>query len=73
MLLGTGILTAVLWTGLHYGYSVFGLIEVLGIGLYFSWLLVRTGSLWVTIFCHAVYNTVVGLALYFVSLPAPPA
>lgn len=70
--LGTGILTAVLWAGLHYGYSVFGLIEVLGIGLYFSWLLVRTGSLWVTIFCHAVYNTVVGLALYFVSLPAPP-
>ena len=70
-LAGTGVLTAVLWTMLHFGYSVFGLIEVLTIGLYFSWLLVRTGSAWVTIFCHAVYNTVVGLVLYFVTLPPP--
>lgn len=68
-LFGTSILTTVLWTGLHYGYSIFGLIEVLAIGLYFSWLLVRTGSLWVTIFCHAVYNTVVALVLFFVALP----
>lgn len=72
-LAGTGILTAILWTALHAGYSLFGLIEVLAIGLYFSWLLVRTGSVWVTIFCHAVYNTAVGLALYFISLPPPPA
>jgi uncharacterized protein len=71
-LVGTGILTAVLWTALHFGYSLFGLIEVLGIGLYFSWLLVRTGSVWVTIFCHAAYNTVVGLVLYFVTLPVLP-
>jgi len=70
-LVGTGVLTAVLWTGMHAGYSVFGLIEVLTIGLYFSWLLVRTGSTWVTIFCHAVYNTAVGLVLYFVTLPPP--
>ncbi|KAB2938735.1 MAG: CPBP family intramembrane metalloprotease [Hyphomicrobium sp.] len=68
---GTGVLTAVLWTALHFGYSVFGLIEVLAIGLYFSWLLVRTGSVWVTIFCHAVYNTAVGVVLYFVTLPSP--
>ena len=70
-LIGTGILTAVLWTALHVGYSVFGLIEVFAIGLYFSWLLVRTGSLWVPMFCHAVYNTVIGLVLYFVTLPPP--
>lgn len=68
-LVGTAILTSVAWTALHVGYSMFGLIEVLLIGLYFSWLLIRTGSLWVTIFCHAVYNGVVALALYFVTLP----
>ena len=66
---GAGILSSLLWTLLHFGYSVFGLIEVLGIGLYFSWLLVRTGSLWVTMFCHAVYNSVMALGLYFVTLP----
>lgn len=73
-LIGTGILTALLWTALHFNYSVFGLIEVLVIGFYFSWLLVRTGSAWVTIFCHAVYNAVIAVALFFVTLPpAVPA
>jgi membrane protease YdiL (CAAX protease family) len=70
-LVGTGILTALFWTLLHVGYSIFGLIEVFAIGLYFSWLLVRTGSLWAPMFCHAVYNTVIGLVLYFVTLPPP--
>lgn len=66
---GAGILTALLWTLLHVGYSIFGLIEVMGIGLYLAWLLVRTGSLWVTMFCHAVYNSVMALGLYFMTLP----
>jgi membrane protease YdiL (CAAX protease family) len=70
-LLGTGVLTAAGWTALHAGYSAAGLMEVFLIGLYFSWLLVRTGSLWVPIFCHAVYNTVVGLVLAFMTLPVP--
>ncbi len=68
-LAGTAVLTTVLWTSLHAGYSAFGLIEVLGIGLYLSWLLVRTGSIWVTIFCHAVYNTVVAASLLLIGLP----
>jgi len=66
---GAAALTSLLWMLLHLGYSVFGLIEVLAIGLYFAWLLVRTGSLWVTMFCHAVYNTVMALGLYFMTLP----
>jgi membrane protease YdiL (CAAX protease family) len=64
------VLSSVLWTLLHLGYSIFGLIEVLSIGLYFSWLLVRTGSLWVTMFCHGVYNTAMALGLYVTTLPA---
>ena len=44
----------------------------MAIGLYFSWVLVRTGSVWVTIFCHAVYNTAIGVALYFITLPSLP-
>lgn len=68
-LLGTALLTTVLWTALHAGYSAFGMVEVLGVGLYLSWLLVRTGSLWVTIICHALYNTVVAMCLLLVTLP----
>jgi uncharacterized protein len=60
----------VLWTLLHVGYTVIGLVEVFTIGLLLSWLLWRTGSLWVTIFCHAVYNSLIILVLRFAPLPA---
>jgi hypothetical protein len=49
-------LVSAAWTGLHLSYSVAGLLEVFLIGLYLAWLLKRTGSLWVPIACHAVYN-----------------
>ncbi len=45
------------WTLLHLGYSWIGLAEVFLFGLYFSWLLWRTGSLWPPMFCHAAYNS----------------
>jgi CAAX protease family protein len=67
--IGAAIITTLLWTSLHAGYTLFGMVEVLGIGFYLSWLLVRTGSLWVTMFCHGVYNTVVAIALLYVGLP----
>lgn len=66
---GASLLTTAAWTALHFSYSVFGLIEVFLIGLYFSWLLWRTGSLWVPIVCHAVYNTAILLALRYLPLP----
>jgi len=68
--IGTAILTSLLWTSMHAGYSVFALIEVLIMGLYFSWLLVRTGSLWVPMFCHVANNTLACVVLYFVMLPS---
>lgn len=55
------------WTMLHWGYSPVGLAEVFVIGIYFSWLLWRTGSLWVPLACHAIYNT--SLLMVLRSLP----
>ncbi len=51
------------WTLLHLGYSLAGLTEVFLIGLYFAWLLRRTGSLWVPIACHAAYNAALLMAM----------
>jgi len=67
---GGALVASLLWTGLHYGYSLVGLAEVLTIGLLLSWLLWRTGSLRVTIFCHGLYNFAVALALRLVALTA---
>ncbi|HEX6002346.1 MAG TPA: CPBP family intramembrane glutamic endopeptidase [Hyphomicrobiaceae bacterium] len=66
---GAAVISAALWTALHY-YTWIGLIEVFVIGLFLSWLLWRTGSLRVTIFCHALYNSMIVLALLLVDLPA---
>ncbi len=59
------ILATLAWTALHFAYSWVGLTEVACIGLYFSWLLWRTGSLWPALFCHALYNSSLLVALRY--------
>ena len=66
---GASLVTSALWTALHAGYSLAGILEVFLIGLFFSWLLWRTGSLRVAIFCHAFYNSLIVLVLRHVPLP----
>jgi membrane protease YdiL (CAAX protease family) len=68
---GAAALSSLLWAALHAGYSAVGLAEVFIIGLFLSWLLWRTGTLSVAIFCHAAYNSLILLALRFVDLPVP--
>ena len=65
---GAALLTTLGWTVLHAGYSGLGLIEVFLAGLLFSWLLWRTGNLWVPIACHAFYNGIVLFAIVAVLL-----
>src|SRR5262245_42557652 len=63
---GAAVVSSLLWTAMHLGYSAVGLAEVFLIGLFLSWLLWRTGSLRVAIFCHAAYNSLILLAMRFV-------
>jgi membrane protease YdiL (CAAX protease family) len=65
---GAAVLTTVAWTAVH-GYSGIGTLEVAMMGLYFSWLLWKTGSLWTTIACHAIYNSLLALTMVFGTLP----
>jgi uncharacterized protein len=67
---GAALVTSALWTALHLGYSGGGLSEVFLVGLFFSWLVWRTGSLRVAIFCHALYNSLIVVVLRYVPLPA---
>lgn len=52
---GGALVATIGWTALHF-YSIAGMIEVLAIGLYFSWLMKRNGSLWLPMTLHALYN-----------------
>lgn len=56
---GGALVANVAWTGLHFGYSWLSLADVFIAGLLFSWALWRTGSIWVPIAFHAIYNAVV--------------
>jgi membrane protease YdiL (CAAX protease family) len=66
---GASLVTTMGWTALHAGYTAAGLVEVFLIGLLLSWLLWRTGNLWVTIACHAAYNLTLLAILAVVELP----
>jgi len=56
------------WTSFHFGYSIAGVLEVFVGGLYLSWLLWRSGNLWLPVIAHAATN-VVFLALVAVYPP----
>ena len=62
---GASAITTAIWTAMHAGYSLIGLTEVFLIGLIFCLILRRTGSLRVTIACHAIYNTLIALVVIF--------
>lgn len=64
----SGLLTNIVWTGLHFQYSVAGLISVFTAGLYLTWLIWRTGSMRAAIVAHAVGNA---SSLAFIGLFAP--
>jgi uncharacterized protein len=60
------LLVNVVWVAFHFGYSAVGMLEVFVGGIYLSWLLWRSGTIWLPIICHAVTNCtfLVILALY---------
>ena len=66
---GAAFLTTCAWALLHSNYSMTGLGAVVTLGLTLSWLLWRTGSLWVPILCHAIYNGLVILILASIEFP----
>lgn len=68
---GAALVTTAAWSALHFNYSINGLAAVFLIGLTLSWILWRTGSLWVTILCHGLYNgLVLGIVVLLAHLPA---
>lgn len=66
---GAAIITNSAWTAMHAGYTATGLMDVFLAGLVFSWLLWRTGSLWVPIICHGLYNGLIFLVLSVFDMP----
>lgn len=66
---GSAIVTSALWAALHVTEPLHFIGVIFLMGLVLSWLLVRFGSLWVTIACHAVWNAMSAIVLYSLSQP----
>ncbi len=62
---GTALVTSALWAGLHLSEPWFSVGLIFVMGLVFGWMMYRFGSLWVTIACHAVWNTSYALLIFF--------
>jgi uncharacterized protein len=59
---GAAVITSLGFALVH-PYSIVGITQVFLIGMLFAWILIRTGSLRVTIVCHAVFNTAQALLM----------
>lgn len=62
------LLSSVVWTLLHFGYSWPGLVSVFLAGVGLSWVMLRTGSMRAVVVAHAVINA---FSLTVISLFAP--
>lgn len=62
---GATLITAVIWSLLHVTepWLSIGLIFVMG--LIFGWMMIRFGSLWVTIAAHGAWNGIYSLIIFF--------
>ena len=54
--IGTAVVTSAGWASLHFSEPLIFLGTIFIMGLVFSWMLYRFGSLWVTLACHCVWN-----------------
>lgn len=70
---GGAVIATGVWALLHAQYSPAGIAAVMMLGLTFSWLLWRTGSLWVPIICHGLYNALVMGVVWAMATGAVPA
>lgn len=66
---GAGLITNTAWALMHVNYSLTGLADVFVAGLVFTYLLWRTGSLWVPIICHGLYNAIIFVVLWLAGGP----
>jgi membrane protease YdiL (CAAX protease family) len=54
--LGGTLISSAFWSVLHASYSWQGVTTIFALGLALSFVLWRTGSIWVTMSCHGLYN-----------------
>ena len=64
---GAALVTSATWASIHLTQPFHIIILLFLMGLALCWLLVRFGSLWVTIVCHAVWNALSSVALFWMS------
>jgi uncharacterized protein len=61
---GATLITSTVWALLHASEPWLSVGLIFMMGLAFGFLLVRFGSLWVTIACHAVWNTIYSFVIF---------
>ncbi|MBI2717472.1 MAG: CPBP family intramembrane metalloprotease [Rhizobiales bacterium] len=61
---GATVLTSALWAILHASEPWLTVGMIFFMGLIFGWMLYRFGSLWITMACHAAWNTAVSLFVF---------
>jgi len=62
--IGASLITSLLWSLMHITEPWLSIGLIFAMGLVFSWMLYRFGSLWLTMACHTVWNTIYSLVIF---------
>jgi membrane protease YdiL (CAAX protease family) len=62
--MGATLVTSTVWALLHATEPWLSVGLIFMMGLVFGFLLVRFGSLWVTIACHAAWNAIYSIVIF---------
>jgi uncharacterized protein len=61
---GATLITSATWSLMHISEPALSMAMIFAMGLVFGYLLYRFGSLWVTMACHAAWNTIYSLIIF---------
>lgn len=64
-IIGTAMITSVLWASIHLQYGLYEIVIIFLIGLLLSYAKVKTGSLYIPIMMHIVMNLAASIELTF--------
>ena len=61
---GTSMITSGLWAIMHVSEPWLSVALIFIMGLAFGWMMYRFGSIWVTMACHAAWNSIYALVIF---------
>jgi membrane protease YdiL (CAAX protease family) len=69
--IGTIIVTSLVWAGIHLQYDMYGIFVIFILGLFLGFVRYKTGSMWLCVILHSIMNLIATIELMVLLSIAP--